>query len=72
MKHIESVLSAIFTLAKQQDYFHGENPARDTAINLKSVEPKETYAYCLEEIQTILSLNAPPACGKREERPDLR
>ena len=33
LKHIKSVVSAIFTLAKQQDYFHSENPTRDTAIN---------------------------------------
>jgi hypothetical protein len=26
LKHIKSVVSAIFTLAKQQDYFQGENP----------------------------------------------
>ncbi len=33
LKHIKSVVSGIFTLAKQQDYFQAENPARDTAIN---------------------------------------
>src|SRR5690348_16859157 len=33
LRHIKNVISAIFTLAKQQDYFNGENPARDTAIN---------------------------------------
>jgi hypothetical protein len=45
LKHIKSVISAIFKLAKQQDYFQGENPARDTAINPGAPEPKETYAY---------------------------
>lgn len=61
LKHVKSVVSAIFTLAKQQDYFQGENPARDTAINPKAPEPQETYAYSLEEIQSILALLPEPA-----------
>jgi integrase len=61
LKHVKSVISGIFTLAKQQDYFQGENPARDSAINPKSAEPQETYAYTLEEIQTILALLPEPA-----------
>jgi integrase len=61
LKHVKSVVSGIFTLAKQQDYFQGENPARDSAINPKSAEPQETYAYMLEEIQTILALLPEPA-----------
>jgi len=56
LKHIKSVISGIFTLAKQQDYFQGENPARDTAIDPRASEPQETYAYSLEELQTIISL----------------
>src|SRR5450755_3328126 len=48
LKHIKSVVSAIYTLAKQQDYFQGENPARDTATNPDATEPQETYAYTLE------------------------
>ncbi|MGP0018510.1 MAG: tyrosine-type recombinase/integrase [Candidatus Sulfotelmatobacter sp.] len=61
LKHVKSVASGIFTLAKQQDYFQGENPARDSAINPKSAEPQETYAYTLDEIQTILALLSEPA-----------
>jgi integrase len=61
LMHIKSVVSAIFTLAKQQDYFDSENPARDTAINPGASEPQETYAYTLEEIQTILSRLPEPA-----------
>jgi integrase len=61
LKHVKSVVSGIFTLAKQQDYFQGENPARDSAINPKSAEPQETYAYTLEEIETILGLLPEPA-----------
>jgi integrase len=61
LKHVKSVISGIFTLAKQQDYFQGENPARDSATNPKAAEPQETYAYTLEEVQTILSLLPEPA-----------
>jgi len=61
LKHIKSVVSGIFTLAKQQDYFQGENPARDTAIDPRASEPQETYAYSLEELQTIISLLPEPA-----------
>jgi integrase len=61
LKHVKSVISGIFTLAKQQDYFQGENPAHDSAVNPKAAEPQETYAYMLEEIQTILALLPDPA-----------
>jgi len=61
LKHIKSVVSAIFKLAKQQNYFEAENPARDTAINPAAAEPKETYAYSFEEIQSILSLLPEPS-----------
>jgi integrase len=61
LKHVKSVISGIFTLAKQQDYFQGENPARDSAVNPKAAEAQETYAYTLEEIQTILALLPEPA-----------
>jgi integrase len=61
LKHIKSAVSGIFTLAKQQDYFQGENPARDTAINPQASEPQETYAYTLEEIGAILSYLPEPA-----------
>jgi integrase len=61
LKHVKSVISGIFTLAKQLDYFQGENPARDSAVNPKAAEPQETYAYSLDEIQRILSLLPEPA-----------
>jgi integrase len=61
LRHIKSVISAIFTLAKQLDYFQGENPARDTAISPSAPEPQETYAYTLGEVQSILSLLPEPA-----------
>jgi hypothetical protein len=61
LKHIKSVVSGIFTLAKRQDYFQGKNPARNTSINPKAVEAKETYAYSLDEIMGILGLLPEPA-----------
>jgi len=39
----------------------GENPARDTAIDPGATEAKESYAYTLDEVQTILSLLPEPA-----------
>ena len=61
LKHIKSVLSAIFKLAKQQGYFEGENPVRDTMVNPTAAAPAETYAYSLEEINAILSFLPEPA-----------
>jgi len=61
LKHIKSVLSAIFKLAKQQGYFEGENPVRDTMVNPSAAAPVETYAYSLEEINAILSFLPEPA-----------
>ncbi len=61
LKHIKSVVSGMFTLAKQQNYFDGINPAQDTATNPNAAEPEETYAYSLEEIQTIIALLPEPA-----------
>jgi hypothetical protein len=61
LKRIKSLVSGIFTLAKQLDYFQGENPARDTAVNPGAAEPQETYAYTLDEIKSILALLPEPA-----------
>jgi len=55
LKHIKSVISAIFKLAKQQDYFQGENPAKDTAVYPAATAPEETYAYSFEEVNAILA-----------------
>jgi integrase len=61
LKHIKSSLSAIFKLAKQQGYFVGENPVRDTAIDPGAKESEETYAYSLDEILAILAVLPEPA-----------
>jgi integrase len=55
------VISAIFKRAKQLNYFQGENPARDTGISPNAPEAEETYAYSLEEVQTILAVLPEPA-----------
>jgi integrase len=56
LQHIKCSLSGIFKLAKQQGYFVGENPVRDTAIAPTAREPQETYAYSLDEILSMLAL----------------
>jgi integrase len=61
LKHIKSVISAIFTLAKQLGFFQQENPARETAIDPTATAPSEQYAYDLGEIQQIISLLPEPA-----------
>lgn len=60
LRHIKSHISAVFSYAKQQGYFDGENPARNTAIP-PSRASEETYAYSLEEIAQILSVLPEPA-----------
>jgi integrase len=61
LQHIKSSLSAIFKLAKQQGYFAGENPVRDTAVAPRAKEPQQTYAYSLDEVRTILAVLPEPA-----------
>lgn len=60
LRHIKSFLSGVFKFAKQQGYYDGENPVRDTTIPA-SREPEETYAYSLEEIAQILAVLPEPA-----------
>jgi integrase len=61
LKHIKSVISAIFTLAKQLGFFQQENPVWETAINPSATAPAEQYAYDLEEIELLISLLPEPA-----------
>src|SRR5262249_29152485 len=56
LQHIKCSLSAIFKLAKQQGYFVGENPVRDTAVAPVAKEPQQTHAHTLDEIRSILSV----------------
>jgi integrase len=61
LKHIKTFVSAFFKLAKQQGYYLGENPVRDTATSPKATAPQETYAYDLSEVQQMLSVMPEPA-----------
>ena len=61
LKRIKSCVSGVFKLAKQLDYFEGENPACDTAVNPSAAEPEETYAYSFEELNSILAHIPEPA-----------
>jgi integrase len=54
-------MRGIFAVAKKQNYFEGENPCRETAINPEAAEPAETYAYTLDEINSILAQLPEPA-----------
>jgi integrase len=60
IKHLKVALSGIFKFAKQQGYFDGENPVRNTAIPAAR-ESNETYAYSLEEIIQFLNVLPEPA-----------
>jgi integrase len=61
IQHIKCCLSAIFKLAKQQGYFVGENPVRDSAVAPDAKAPQLTYAYTLDEILAFLAVLPEPA-----------
>lgn len=54
LQHIKGVLSGIFTHAKNEGAFDGENPVRDVHIPSNTREPGETFAYNLKQICLIL------------------
>ncbi len=56
LQHIKSVLSGIFTHAKNEGAFDGENPVKDARIPSAAREPSETYAYNLVQILRILEV----------------
>lgn len=60
IKHLKVALSGVFKFEKQQGYFDGENPVRDTVIPAAR-ESSETYAYSLEEITQLLAALPEPA-----------
>lgn len=53
--HIKGFLSGVFATAKRLGAYEGENPVRDTAVP-KGRASRETHAYSLAEIETILSV----------------
>jgi integrase len=61
LKHVKSVVSAIFTLAKQLGFFEGANPAQGTATNPAAPAPMVTHAYNIDEIRKLLAVLPEPA-----------
>jgi len=61
LKRIKSTLSGMFTLAKQLGYFDGVNPVQGTSVNPRARDAEETYAYTLQEINSMLMSFPEPA-----------
>jgi integrase len=59
LQHIKSVLSGVFTHAKNEGAFDGVNPVKDAHIPSNVREPRETYAYNLAQIRRILEFLPP-------------
>jgi len=49
MRPFKSLLSKVFHLVGQQEYFEGPNPARETSLP-QTRNAEETHAYSLEEV----------------------
>jgi integrase len=56
LKHIKSLLSGMFTYAKQQGVLDGMNPVRDSAIPRAASAPEETYAASADEVLAMLDV----------------
>jgi len=54
LQHIKSVLSTIFTFAKNDGAFDGANPVDGVLIPWDAREPGETYAYDLSQVLQML------------------
>jgi integrase len=56
LQHIKSVLSTIFTYARNEGAFDGANPVDKVLIPRHAREPGETHAYDLGQVLQILDL----------------
>ncbi len=56
LQHIKSVLSTIFTYAKNEGAFDGSNPVDGVLVPRHAREPGETHAYDLGQVLQILDL----------------
>jgi integrase len=56
LMHVKSVLSGIFTYAKNEGAFDGANPIHGAMSPGKAREPEKTYAYNLVQILRILDV----------------
>jgi len=54
LRHVKSLLSGIFTYAKNLGVLDGINPVRDALIPKKAAAPKETHATSTDEALAIL------------------
>jgi len=54
LKHVKSLLSGVFTYAKNQGAFDGVNPIRDAMIPKKAARPEETHAASPDEVLAII------------------
>ncbi len=54
LKHIKSLLSGVFTFAKNQGAFDGVNPIRDAMIPKKANKPVDTHATSPDEVLAIM------------------
>lgn len=54
LKHIKSLLSGVFTYAKNQGVLDGVNPVRDAMISKKAAAPEETHAATPGEVLAIM------------------
>jgi len=54
LQHIKSVLSTIFTFAKNDGAFDGANPVDGALIPWDAREPRETHAYDLSQVLQML------------------
>jgi integrase len=54
LQHIKSVLSTIFTYAKNEGTFDGANPVDGVLIPMHAREPGQTHAYDLGQVLEIL------------------
>ena len=53
LQHIKSVLSGIFTFAKNEGAFGGANPVQGALLPSKAREAKETFAYVSQILQIL-------------------
>src|SRR5271154_741637 len=56
LQHIKSVLSAVFSHAKNEGAFDGVNPVQDARIPRNMREARETFAYSLTQIRSLLDV----------------
>jgi len=61
LKRIQSLISGIFSKAKQLDYYEKVNPVQNTEVNPKAADPQETCAYSLDEEEAMLRVFPEPA-----------